>query len=94
MIILYATGRVPVAVIMNIAMPFIFDGLVKLIKLIPGLKFLHLENALFSNALALSGVDLMLGRPALLPMLLHTFGLCAVCLLLTWLLFRNKELEF
>ena len=94
MMILYATGRVPVAVIVNIALPFIFEGLEKLLNRIPGLKFLHPENKLFPKALELSGVDLMLGRPAVLSMLLRTFGLCAVCLLLTWLLFRKKELEF
>ena len=62
---------------------------------IPVIKLLHIERHVFSNALECAKVDLLLtGGTAIFTLLWHVIKVCAVSIILAYLLFRKKELDF
>ena len=95
MIVLYWTKNVAFAtladIILTAAAPLIFD----IFKKIPAVKFLHLENRLFPGVIDCARASLMLGdNGAILTILWELIKVCAVSILISYLLFKDKELEF
>lgn len=94
MIFLYATKNVALATFIDVVLLFASLPISAAIKKIPVVKFLHLENKLFDNELNLKFTDFMLGNGGLLSMISKTLAVCAVSLIISYLFFRKKELDF
>ena len=95
MIILFWSKNVAYATLVNAFMLFAGDSLLSGLNVIPVINHWHIERHVFSQALECAKVDLLLtGGTAIFTLLWHVAKICAISLILAYLLFRKKELDF
>lgn len=95
MIILYWTKNVAFATALNVILNFSADHIGGIFRMLPGIKFLHLENKFFPGAFDLAQSRLLLGNVGeLFNILWILVNVCVPALLISYLLFRKKELDF
>ena len=95
MIILFWSKNVAYATLVDVFLLFAGSNIMSIFSKIPVIKLLHIERHVFSNALECAKVDLLLtGGTAIFTLLWHVIKICAVSLILAYILFRKKELDF
>ena len=95
MIVLYFTKNVAFAALTDIFLLVAMDLITDNFKKIPVIKYLHLEQRTFSGAVDAARAGLMLGDTAsLFTIFWELLKICALCLLVSYLVFRKKELDF
>ena len=95
MIILFWSKNVAYATLVDAFLLFAGDTMMSGLNAIPVIKFWHIDRHVFSNALECAKVDLLLtGGTAIFTLLWHVVKICAISLILAYLLFRKKELDF
>ena len=95
MIILFWSKNVAYATLVDVFLLFAGSNIMSIFSKIPVIKLLHIERHVFSNALECAKVDLLLtGGTAIFTLLWHVIKICAVSIILAYLLFRKKELDF
>ncbi len=95
MIILFWSKNVAYATLVDAFLLFAGDSMMSGLNAIPVIKFWHIDRHVFSNALECAKVDLLLtGGTAIFTLLWHVVKICAISLILAYLLFRKKELDF
>lgn len=95
MIILFWSKNVAYATLVDAFLLFAGDTLLSGLNDIPVIKFWHIDRHVFSNALECAKVDLLLtGGTAIFTLLWHVVKICAISIILAYLLFRKKELDF
>ena len=95
MIVLYATKNVSYATVANVLLIVASDLFLAGFHKIPGIKFMHWDNKIFSGAVECAGIDLQLSGGGALATILWDLGkVVVVSLLLSYLFFRRKELDF
>lgn len=93
-IVLYWTKNTAFSTLVNVLLYFVGTlGSFGLNK-IPAVKFLHLEKGFLDEAMSMYGADIMLGTAGISPMIFKIIRVCVVSLILSYLLFRKKELDF
>lgn len=95
MIILFWSKNVAYATLVDAFLLFAGDTLLGGLNAIPVIKLLHIDRHVFSHALECAKVDLLLtGGTAIFTMLWHVAKICAISIIVAYLLFRKKELDF
>jgi ABC-type transport system involved in multi-copper enzyme maturation permease subunit len=95
MIILFWSKNVAYATLVDAFLLFAGDTLLGGLNAIPVIKHLHIDRHVFSHALECAKVDLLLtGGTAIFTMLWHVAKICAISIIVAYLLFRKKELDF
>ena len=95
MIVLYWTKNVVLATFTDVLFLFIGDTLITTLDHIPVIKFYHLQNYIFEGILTKANVSLQLGQAgAWLWIIFSIVRICAFSILVSFLLFRKKELDF
>jgi ABC-type transport system involved in multi-copper enzyme maturation permease subunit len=95
MIILFWSKNVAFATLVDAFLLFAGDTLLSVLNMIPVIKFWHIDRHIFSHALACAKVDLLLtGGTAIFTLLWHVAKICVISIILAYLLFRKKELDF
>lgn len=94
MIVLYATKNVALSTLVDVVLYFASLGIKSALGRIPVVKFLHLENHLVDNGLNIMLSDFMLGNGSLLGMVWKILRVCVISLIISYLFFRKKELDF
>ena len=95
MIVLYCTKNVALATLTDTLLIFAGTAPFMLLERIPGIKFMHLEYRIFEGSIKCSGLSLLLGKwSALLCIMREIILVSVLSLLLSFLLFRKKELDF
>ena len=95
MIVLYGTKNVTFATLTDIFLLAAADIVMDNFKKIPMIKYLHLEQRVFSGAVDAAKAGLMLGnKTALFTILWELLKICVLCLIIGYALFKNKELDF
>ena len=95
MIILFWSKNVAYATLVDAFLLFAGDSLLSGLNVIPVINHWHIERHVFSQALECAKVDLLLtGGTAIFTLLWHVAKICAISLILAYLLFRKKELDF
>ena len=95
MIILFWSKNVAYATLVDAFLLFAGDTLLSGLNDIPVIKFWHIDRHVFSNALECAKVDLLLtGGTAIFTLLWHVAKICTISIILAYLLFRKKELDF
>ena len=96
MILLYWLKNVVLATIVDLSLLlFVGTALTQLFHRVPALKFLHPEYALFDKQVASARASMLLGNGGGFFLVLWNLILaCFVSILVSYLLFRKKELDF
>ena len=95
MIILFWSKNVAYATLVDAFLIFAGGTLLGIFDSIPGIKLLHLDRHMFLHALECAKVDLLLtGGNAIFTLLWHVAKVCVISIILAYLLFRKKELDF
>ena len=95
MIILFWSKNVAYATLVDAFLLFTGDTLLSGLNMLPVIKFWHIDRHVFSQALECAKVDLLLtGGTAIFTLLWHVAKICAISIILAYLLFRKKELDF
>ena len=95
MIVLFWSKNVAYATLVDVFLLFAGSNIMSIFSKIPVIKLWHIERHVFSNALECAKVDLLLtGGTAIFTLLWHVIKVCAVSIILAYLLFRKKELDF
>ena len=95
MIILFWSKNVAYATLADAFLLFAGNTLMSGLNAIPVIKFWHIDRHVFTHALECAKVDLLLtGGTAIFTLLWHVAKICAISLILAYLLFRKKELDF
>ena len=95
MIILFWSKNVAYATLVDAFLLFTGDTLLSGLNMLPAIKFWHIDRHVFSQALECAKVDLLLtGGTAIFTLLWHVAKICAISIILAYLLFRKKELDF
>ena len=95
MIILFWSKNVAYATLVDAFLLFAGDTLLSGLNAIPVINLLHIDRHIFAHALECAKVDLLLtGGTAIFTMFWHVAKICAVSIILAYLLFRKKELDF
>ncbi len=95
MIILFWTKNVAFATAADVLMIFSGQNTGGILTKLPVIKFMHPDRHLFTGAISCANVDLQLvGGSAIFTSLWILVKVCVVSLLLSYLLFRKKELDF
>ncbi|MCR4924287.1 MAG: hypothetical protein K5931_09815 [Lachnospiraceae bacterium] len=95
MIVLFAFRNIALATFVDVLLVTAADMINNIFDIIPVIKFMHLENYFYSGAINCAEVDFLFGdgKQILFAILLFLI-LGAVSLLLSYMIFRKKELEF
>ena len=95
MIILFWSKNVAYATLVDAFLLFAGDTLLSGLDGIPVINHWHIDRHVFSNALECAKVDMLLtGGTAIFTLLWHVVKICAISIILAYLLFRKKELDF
>ncbi len=95
MIVLYWTKNVILATFMDVLMLFAAGSLLSFLNQIPILKFYHLQNYIFEGMLTDAHASLQLGQAeGWLWILFAIVRICVFSIVVSFLLFRKKELDF
>ena len=95
MIILFWSKNVAYATLVDAFLLFAGDTLLSGLNVIPVINLWHIDRHVFSHALECAKVDLLLtGGTAIFTLLWHVAKICAISIILAYLLFRKKELDF
>ena len=95
MIILFWSKNVAYATLVDAFLLFAGDTILSGLNVIPVINLWHIERHVFSQALECAKVDLLLtGGTAIFTMFWHVAKICVISLILAYLLFRKKELDF
>ena len=95
MIILFWSKNVAYATLVDAFLLFAGDTILSGLNIIPVINLWHIERHVFSQALECAKVDLLLtGGTAIFTMFWHVAKICAISIILAYLLFRKKELDF
>ena len=95
MIVLYGTKNVSLATTVDVVLIVASSLFLAIFQNIPKIKFMHLEQTVFSGAVDCAGIDWQLvGGAALGSLFWELFKVIVISLLLSYLLFRKKELDF
>ncbi len=95
MIVLYWTKNVALATFTDVFLLFGGEMVMGLLSNIPVIKFYHLENYIFAGILTKANVSLQLGQTdAWLWIIFAIARICIFSLVVSFLLFRKKELDF
>ena len=95
MIVLFWSKNVAYATLVDVFLLFAGSNIMSIFSKVPVIKLWHIERHVFSNALECAKVDLLLtGGTAIFTLLWHVIKVCAVSIILAYLLFRKKELDF
>ncbi len=95
MIVLYATRNVALATLTDVILTASYKLWGGFIDMLPWLKFIRPERRFFSGAVDIAHADLMLGNgAALFTILFQLVKVPAISILISYLIFRKKELEF
>ena len=95
MIILFWSKNVAYATLVDAFLLFAGDTLLSGLNMLPVIKFWHIDRHVFSQALECAKVDLLLtGGTAIFTLLWHVAKICTISIILAYLLFRKKELDF
>lgn len=95
MIILFWSKNVAYATLVDAFLLFAGSTMLSGLNAFPVIKFWHIDRHIFTHALECAKVDLLLtGGTAIFTMLWHVAKICAISIILAYLLFRKKELDF
>ncbi|WP_026529176.1 ABC transporter permease [Butyrivibrio sp. VCD2006] len=95
MIILFWSKNVAYATLVDAFLLFAGSTLMSGLNSIPAISIWHIDRHIFSQALECAKVDLLLtGGTAIFTLLWHVVKICAISIILAYLLFRKKELDF
>lgn len=95
MIILFWTKNVAFATAADVLMIFSGQNTAGILTKLPVIKFMHPDRLMFAGAINCANTDLQLvGSPAIFTFLWVLVKVCVISLLLSYLLFRKKELDF
>lgn len=95
MIVLYATRNVALATLTDVILTASYNLWGGLFDMIPWIKFIHPERVFFSGAVDIASANLMLGnRAAFFIIIFQLVKVSAISILISYLIFRKKELEF
>ena len=95
MIILFWSKNVAYTTLVDAFLLFAGNTLMSGLNVVPVIKFWHIDRHVFSNALECAKVDLLLtGGTAIFTLLWHVVKICTISIILAYLLFRKKELDF
>ncbi|MBQ8946350.1 MAG: ABC transporter permease [Lachnospiraceae bacterium] len=95
MIVLYLTKNVAFATITDVVLTALSNMLAEPLTKLPVIKFMHFENKVFSGAVDCAASSIMLGnRAAVFTILWELVRISAVSVLISYLFFRKKELDF
>lgn len=95
MIILFWSKNVAYATLVDAFLLFAGDTLLSGLNAIPVINLLHIDRHIFAHALECAKVDLLLtGGTAIFTLLWHVAKICTISIILAYLLFRKKELDF